>query len=268
MIFVDSNVPMYLVGAPHPNKDRTIAVLTRLVRDGEQFVTSVEVYQEILHRYTAIRRLNAIDAAFESLDAIADDVLTFGMSEVRAARSLIDSIHGLSARDASPRGRDACSRSQSYPELRRRIRRLPRHRSSELTCHLDAVVPRPTIEIPPLFSADRSIALVDLALRRRFYFVEFHPDEDPVKGVLRRWLLDKSPGMEWVADVVERANEHLREDRHAAIGPSYFMKDGLDEETVQRIWKHSVLPYIEERLYGQQEEVEKFTLDSLKAELV
>ena len=74
-------------------------------------------------------------------------------------------------------------------------------------------------------TADRSIALVDLALRRRFYFVEFHPDEDPVKSVLRRWLLDKSPGMEWVADLVEKANVHLREDRHAAIGPSYFMKD-------------------------------------------
>ena len=117
-------------------------------------------------------------------------------------------------------------------------------------------------------TADRSIALVDLALRRRFYFVEFHPDEDPVKGVLRRWLLDKSPGMEWVADVVERANDHLREDRHAAIGPSYFMKDNLDEDMVERIWKHSVLPYIEERLYGQQEEVEKFKLDSLKAEIV
>ena len=70
---------------------------------------------------------------------------------------------------------------------------------------------------------------MDLALRRRFYFVEFHPDDDPVKSVLRRWLSEKAPDMEWVADVVERANDRLREDRHAAIGPSYFMKDDLDE---------------------------------------
>ena len=117
-------------------------------------------------------------------------------------------------------------------------------------------------------TADRSIAMVDLALRRRFYFVEFHPDDDPVKSVLRKWLLDKAPDMEWVADVIERANDHLREDRHAAIGPSYFMKDGLNNDMVVRIWKHSVLPYIEERLYGQQEEVDKFKLDSLKAELI
>ena len=116
-------------------------------------------------------------------------------------------------------------------------------------------------------TADRSIALVDLALRRRFYFVEFHPDEEPVKGVLRRWLSEKAPKMEWVADVVELANDHLREDRHAAIGPSYFMKDDLDEAAVKCIWKHSVLPYIEERLYGQQEEVEKFRLESLRAEV-
>ena len=100
MIFVDSNVPMYLVGASHPNKDRAVAVLTRLVGNGERFVTDVEVYQEILHRYTATQRLDAIDAAFETLDAIADDILTFGMSEIRAARALINSVGGLSARDA------------------------------------------------------------------------------------------------------------------------------------------------------------------------
>lgn len=100
MIFVDSNVPMYLVGASHPNKDRALTLLTRLVQSGERFVTDVEVFQEILHRYTAIERPDAIDPAFASLDAIADSILTFGMLEVRAARSLIDFVKGISARDA------------------------------------------------------------------------------------------------------------------------------------------------------------------------
>ena len=112
-------------------------------------------------------------------------------------------------------------------------------------------------------TADRSIALVDLALRRRFNFVEFHPDEDPIKGVLRRWLREKAPGMEWVADVVDRANEKLRDDRHAAIGPSYFMKEDLDEDAVRRIWKHSVLPYIEELLFGQGDRLGEFDLKML-----
>ena len=115
-------------------------------------------------------------------------------------------------------------------------------------------------------TADRSIALVDLALRRRFYFVEFHPDDEPVKSVLRRWIDEKAPGMEWVADVVERANVLLQEDRHAAIGPSYFMKDGLDETAVERIWKHSVLSYIEERLFGEGDRLGQFDLDRLRRE--
>ena len=116
-------------------------------------------------------------------------------------------------------------------------------------------------------TADRSIALVDLALRRRFYFVEFHPDDEPVKGVLRRWLeANARTGMDWLADVVERANEKMKDDRHAAIGPSYFMKDGLDDDAVKRIWKHSVLPYIEERRYGEGD-LSGFGLKELRTEV-
>ena len=100
MIFVDSNVPMYLIGASHPNKTRAVELVNRLVRAGERLVTDIEVYQEILHRYTAIRRTDAIEAAFRSLDAIADEILTFGMREIRAAKSIIDSVDGVSARDA------------------------------------------------------------------------------------------------------------------------------------------------------------------------
>ncbi len=116
-------------------------------------------------------------------------------------------------------------------------------------------------------TADRSIALVDLALRRRFYFVEFHPDDEPVKGVLRRWLQSKGlDNVEWVADVVELTNEKMKDDRHAAIGPSYFMKDNLDDEAVERIWKHSVLPYIEERRYGDEDRAGEFDLKALRRE--
>ena len=114
-------------------------------------------------------------------------------------------------------------------------------------------------------TADRSIALVDLALRRRFYFVEFRPDAPPVQGLLRRYLRENAPEMEWVSDVVDRANQQLANDRDAAIGPSYFMRDGLDEAAVRRIWRHSVLPYIEERLSGQgNDRLADFALDKLR----
>lgn len=127
-------------------------------------------------------------------------------------------------------------------------------------------LPKNLYIIGTMNTADRSIALVDLALRRRFHFVEFHPDEWPIKGLLRDWLTENgSPGMMWVADVVDRANELLRDDRHAAIGPSHFLKDDLSEADVERIWKHSVLPYIEERLIGSPDRLSEFELGVLRA---
>ena len=112
-------------------------------------------------------------------------------------------------------------------------------------------------------TADRSIALVDLALRRRFYFVGFRPDKWPIQGLLRRYL--GAGGIGWIADVVDKANGMLSDDPNAAIGPSYFMKPGLDEAAVKRIWKYGVLPYIEERLFGQDSaRLADFDLDRLR----
>lgn len=112
-------------------------------------------------------------------------------------------------------------------------------------------------------TADRSIALIDAALRRRFYFVPFFPDEAPIEGLLRRWLARERPEMLWVADVVDRANEQLG-DRHGAIGPSYFMKKNLDEQWVERIWKHAVMPYLAEQFFGEEDRLDEFALDRLR----
>ena len=114
-------------------------------------------------------------------------------------------------------------------------------------------------------TADRSIALVDLALRRRFHFVEFHPDKPPVAGLLDRWLAKHAAEWAWLAAAVDRANEKLS-DRQAAIGPSYFMKRNLDDEMVRLIWEHNVLPYVEEHLYGEHERLGEFDLDALRNE--
>ncbi len=61
---------------------------------------NVEVYQEILHRYTSIRRLDAVNDAFESLGSLVSAVLTYGMPEIHAARALVGLVDGISARDA------------------------------------------------------------------------------------------------------------------------------------------------------------------------
>ena len=91
---------MYLVGAPHPNKERVRAVLDELILSRSCFVTDVEAYQEILHRYTAINRVDMIDPAFACMDGIVDKTLTFGMAEIRSARAILESVEGVSARDA------------------------------------------------------------------------------------------------------------------------------------------------------------------------
>ena len=127
-------------------------------------------------------------------------------------------------------------------------------------------LPKNLYIIGTMNTADRSIALVDLALRRRFHFMEFHPDKPPIQGLLERWLERHVPAMQYVADLVDRANERL-DDRHAAIGPSYFMKEGLDDRKIEMIWEHNVLPYVEERLFGESERLGDFDLSKLLSEV-
>lgn len=115
-------------------------------------------------------------------------------------------------------------------------------------------------------TADRSIALLDAALRRRFFFFPFFPDAPPVQGLLRRFLARHQPAFDWLADAVDLANTMLA-DRDAAIGPSYFMVPTLDETWIRRIWKHSVMPYLEERLIGEPARVGDFALDRLRDQL-
>ena len=145
---------------------------------------------------------------------------------------------------------------------------LLEYRDEEMRLLYDAKsfsLPKNLYIIGTMNTADRSIALVDLALRRRFHFVEFHPDTPPVQGLLRRWLERNAPIMLQVADIVDRANKKL-DDRQAAIGPSYFMKPGLDEEMLRLIWEHNVRPYVEEHLYGEHARLGEFDLDMLRRE--
>lgn len=100
MIFLDSNVPMYLVGADHPNKHAARQMLERLIASGERLVTDVEVIQEILHRYVAIRRRDAIEPCVTVLLELADEVFDVDLESVLDARDLVLEHPGLSARDA------------------------------------------------------------------------------------------------------------------------------------------------------------------------
>ena len=100
MIFIDSNIPMYLVGAEHALKHAARRLLEQSVNAGERLVTDAEVFQEILHRYTAIDRRDAIGPAFEALLGVVDDVYAVDLPAVERASDILLSAHRLSARDA------------------------------------------------------------------------------------------------------------------------------------------------------------------------
>jgi|ERR1051325_1799027 predicted nucleic acid-binding protein len=100
MIFIDSNIPMYLVGAAHPHKSDARRLLERFVAEKTALVTDVEVLQEILHRYVAIDRREAIRAAFDALLPLVDAVYSIELSDAERARDLVIGKRKLSARDA------------------------------------------------------------------------------------------------------------------------------------------------------------------------
>jgi predicted nucleic acid-binding protein len=100
LIFVDSNIPMYLLGAPHPHKADAQRLLERCIADEERLVTDVEVLQEILHRYAAIGRRDAIPPAFEALLGVVDEVFPIELPDVERARDMLLAAAELSARDA------------------------------------------------------------------------------------------------------------------------------------------------------------------------
>ncbi len=101
MTFVDANVPMVLVGAPHPRREDARRSVSELVRSGEPLVSSAEVVQEILHRYHALRRPEFVAPAIRILLKLTDEqVLPVHLADVLRAGELLVSLPGLSSRDA------------------------------------------------------------------------------------------------------------------------------------------------------------------------
>jgi hypothetical protein len=109
-------------------------------------------------------------------------------------------------------------------------------------------------------SADRSIAMVDYALRRRFYFVELMPDPQILNSFLSRCnsVIDK----DMIVQLFNQINQTIANDeklgRHYQLGHSYFMIDKIDNVTLNRIWKYAIRPILEEYYFEDYEQIEKF----------
>jgi 5-methylcytosine-specific restriction protein B len=112
-------------------------------------------------------------------------------------------------------------------------------------------------------TADRSIALVDHALRRRFAFIEIRPNYD----VLRRYHEKNETGfqVDGLIKTLKRLNKAIA-DKHYEIGISYFLTENLVEE-LEDIWQMEIEPYLEEYFYDQLEKVDEFRWDKIKQQV-
>jgi predicted nucleic acid-binding protein len=91
---------MYLVGAPHAHKADAQRLIEKFISEQQRLVTDAEVLQEILHRFVAINRRNAIQPTFDSLLAVIDEVLPVDRLVVERAKQIVLGYTALSARDA------------------------------------------------------------------------------------------------------------------------------------------------------------------------
>ena len=114
-------------------------------------------------------------------------------------------------------------------------------------------------------TADRSIALVDAALRRRFHFVPFFPGRGPTVGLLGRWL-EREEEPKWVDGLVEMVNGELTKyvGEDLQLGFSHFMRKGYEkepsesDETLRRIWQYNIEPFVEDQLFGDADRIKEF----------
>ncbi|MGB7795116.1 MAG: AAA family ATPase [Pseudonocardiaceae bacterium] len=120
----------------------------------------------------------------------------------------------------------------------------------------DFTLPPNVFVIGTMNTTDRTLALLDAAMRRRFAFVELHPSEPPILGLLTTWLnrlketTDVAHNLN-APELLDRLNSRIDE-RDLAIGPSYLMRPEIyrHEDGLNRVWKNSILPLLAEYHYG------------------
>jgi predicted nucleic acid-binding protein len=100
VIFVDSNIPMYLIGMPHHHKNDSHRLLKRLAGERQRLVTDAEVLQEILHRYVSIHRTEFIQPAFDAVFRITDEIFSVDRDAAERAKGIALGYSRFSARDA------------------------------------------------------------------------------------------------------------------------------------------------------------------------
>lgn len=121
-------------------------------------------------------------------------------------------------------------------------------------------------------TVDRSVALMDAAMRRRFFFRELHPDRDPVSLILGRWLGTRGYPQD-AARLLEVLNQRIAdgpgEDREFRVGPSYFMEPAVLDTPggLARLWRTQIEPLLADYHWGDDTDItQRYGLEALLAE--
>jgi 5-methylcytosine-specific restriction protein B len=111
-------------------------------------------------------------------------------------------------------------------------------------------------------TADRSIALVDHALRRRFAFLALYPDYD----ILQSYHEETSFSVDGLVQTLRRLNTQIG-DSHYEVGITFFLRDDLHEQ-IEDIWRMEIEPYLEEYFFDQREKVDEFRWDKIRDKIL
>ncbi len=145
---------------------------------------------------------------------------------------------------------------------------LLEYREAEVTLNYGDrfTLPKNLLFIGTMNTADRSIAAIDAALRRRFVIRDLRPGEAPMTDVLDAWLSARASDLGWLGALLDEANRIIA-DPDQAIGPSHFLlpEERLTEQNAHRAWDFTVMPTLRELFYGQPDRVARLEFDALKA---
>ena len=118
-------------------------------------------------------------------------------------------------------------------------------------------IPSNLIILGTMNTADRSIALVDYALRRRFFFIEMMPNINILKGWLESNSLLSSQEQEKVVSLFSRINEEIKSDRtlgeNFQVGHTFFFVENMGHLGIQ--WKYAIYPLLKEYYFGNTEKL-------------
>lgn len=136
-----------------------------------------------------------------------------------------------------------------------------RGRAVRLAAGGTLTVPKSVYFLGTMNTADRSIALVDHALRRRFAYLRLGPRYD----VLQKWLGEKGLRHDGLISVLKHVNASLNDPGYE-VGVSFFLRDDLPD-TIEAVWCEEVIPYIEEFFFDQPKRVEAFRWENVRDQL-